>query len=246
MWFKQTDAKSPQQVEPAAARPKSPAPPAAPAPDANAPAAPEPARFAPAPAAAAEISTPSSRITPGLSLKGEISGSEELWVGGSIEGTLRFSGARVTLGSSGTLRGDLEAREIVIEGRVDGNLRGAERVSIARTGEVKGDAAAPRVAIEEGAVFNGGIHVIREGEPRVAARTATNPSQTGAAHRSGRAGSAQAASAAAASGSASAPSSGIAAGGAAAASETSAGEASSETLVAPRSLVAGPSGADSH
>jgi len=241
MWFKQNDPKSPQQAEPVPARPQPPPP----AVQTSAPvAAPEPARVSPAPPAPQPVSAQASCITPGLSLKGEISGSEELWIGGSVDGKLHFSGARITVGGSGTVRGEMDAREIVIEGRIEGNLRGAERVAISRSGQVKGDASAPRVAIEEGAVFNGSIHVLREGESRAASRSA------GAGHsasppRPPRPASSPAASAAAASGGAASPSVGIAASGLAAASDATGTDPAGDTIVAPRGLRASPAAPES-
>jgi cytoskeletal protein CcmA (bactofilin family) len=235
MWFKQNDPKSPQQAEPAAPRPQAPpaVPPAAQSGSA-AVASPPPAAAPPAPSLA--ISPQASRITAGLSLKGELSGSEELWVGGNVEGTLRFSGARVVVGASGTVHGEIEARDIVIEGRVDGNLRADERVAISRSGQIKGDASAPRVAIEEGAVFNGAVEVIREGEPRAAARSTASVAPSASSGRHVRTASFHAASAGAASGSAPAQSVGIAAGDSSGPPQASG---------APRSVAVGPPTADS-
>jgi cytoskeletal protein CcmA (bactofilin family) len=233
MWFKQNDPKSPQEAEPVPARPQ--AQPAAPqpAPSASPAAPPMVAHAAPAPPVAAPVSPQASRITPGLSLKGDISGTEELWIGGSIEGTLHFSGARVTVGNSGNVRGEIDAREIVIEGRVDGNLRAGDRLALIRSAQVKGDASAPRVAVEDGAVFNGSMHVIREGESRPASRGASTASHSPAPARPLRAGTSQAASAAAAS-------TGVSAGIAASAPDRAEGETSSDTRVGPRPLLASP------
>jgi cytoskeletal protein CcmA (bactofilin family) len=199
----------------------------------------------PAIPAGTAIAAQASRITPGLTVKGEISGSEELWVGGNVEGTLRFAGARIVVGGSGTVRGEMEAREIVIEGRLDGNLRAGERAAIARSGQVRGDAAAPRVAIEDGAVFNGAIEVTREGEPRVASRGTAGASHSGAAARHTRPAASHAASASAASGGVPAQPAGIAASSPAQGSDHSGGESSSDTRVAPRSVAVSPGSTDS-
>ena len=168
MWFKQNEQKTPQQQQTETAQPQQqaaapPAPQVAPAePVAQAPRAVAPAPQPLAPAAHA------SRITPGIHVKGEISGREDLWIGGNVEGTLRFDGSRVVLGGSGKMRGRVEAREIVIEGNSDGDLSAAERLEISSTGTARGDASAPRVALQEGAVFNGSVETVRAGEPRTA------------------------------------------------------------------------------
>ncbi len=201
MWFKQNEQKSPQQPETPAPRPQPPAahPPAPAPPVEAAPVIPPVAPSAPAPAATA------SRITPGLTLKGEISGKEDLWIGGSVEGTLRMDSARMVVGASGKVHGDVEAREIVIEGKVDGNLRAAERLEIAATGAVRGDAAAPRVALHEGAVFNGSMEVTRAGESPAIPQRGGATGRTSVLPRGSRFQNAQAASAAAAAGSAAIP-----------------------------------------
>ena len=194
MWFKQNEQKSPQQPETPAVRPQPAAPPsAAPA----APAETTPVATSVAPVAAA-VTAGASRITPGLSLKGEISGREDLWIGGSVEGALRFDASRVVVGASGTIHGGIEAREIVIEGKVEGDLRATERLEITQTGRVRGDASAPRLSMQEGAVFNGSIEVVRAGESRSASPGAGSSSRTAAASRNPRFQTAQAAGAAAA------------------------------------------------
>ena len=201
MWFKQNEPKSPQQPETPAARPQpATSQPAAPAqPPSAAPV------LAPAPPAASAPAAHASRITPGITLKGEISGREDLWIGGSVDGTLRLESARVVVGASGKVHGEMEAREIVIEGKVEGDLRAAERLEIAATGAVRGDATAPRVAFHEGAVFNGSMEVTRAGESPAAPQKAGATARSSAAPRGSRFQSAQAASAAAAAGSSAIP-----------------------------------------
>jgi len=201
MWFKQTEPKSPQQPEAPAVRSQPAAvPPAAPA----APAEPAPAAVNVAPAAATYTAS-ASRITPGLSLKGEISGREDLWIGGSVEGALRFDASRVVVGASGTIHGGIEAREIVIEGKVEGELRAAERLEIAQTGRVRGNASALRLSIQEGAVFNGSIEVVRAGESCSASPGAASSPRTAVTSRNPRIQAAQAAAATAGTSSAGSP-----------------------------------------
>jgi len=196
MWFKQNEQKSPQQPETPAPRPQpAAAHPPAPAPVAEAaPVIPPAAPAAPVPAASATA----SRITPGLTLKGEISGREDLWIGGNVEGTLRMESARMIVGASGKVHGELEAREIVVEGKVEGHLRAAERLEIAATGAVRGDASAPRVALMEGAVFNGAVEVTRAGESPLLPQRGSATARTSIAPRASRFQNAQAAGAAAA------------------------------------------------
>src|SRR5208282_2323329 len=218
MWFKQTEPKSPQQPEAPAVRSQPAAvPPAAPA----APAEPAPAAVNVAPAAPAYTAN-ASRITPGLSLKGEISGREDLWIGGSVDGSLRFDTSRVVVGASGVVHGGIEAREIVIEGKVEGD---------------RGDASAPRLSMQEGAVFNGSIEVVRAGESRSAAPGAGSSSRTSPAPRNQRFQTAQAAGAAAAATAATSPA-GSPAGVPAASSDSRESEAAPAGPVAYRGIAA--------
>ena len=201
MWFKQNEQKSPQQPETPAPRPQQAAVPVAPPqPHEVPPAAPPVVAPAPAPVANA------SRITPGISLKGEISGREDLWIGGNVDGKLHFDSARVAVGASGKVHGEIEAREVVIEGKVDGNLRAAERLEITATGAVRGDATAPRVALQEGAVFNGAMEIVRAGESRSLPHGGGATGRTTVAPRGTRVPNAQAAGAAAAASAGAAPS----------------------------------------
>jgi len=201
MWFKQNEQKTPQQAETPAPRPQTPAAqPSAPAPQAEV--------MRPVPAAVPSPPPPapaSSRITSGLTLKGEISGREDLWIGGKVDGKLRMETARVVIGPSGKVHGEIEAREIVVEGNVDGDLLAAERLEIAATGTVEGDASAPRVALAEGAIFNGGVEVVRAGESPAASQKGAPAARTSVAPRSQRVQAPHSANAAAAAAGASIP-----------------------------------------
>src|SRR5579884_619046 len=95
-----------------------------------------------------------SAISKGLKFKGEIHGSEDLRVDGSVEGRLNLT-AGVVVGPSGQVIGDIEAREVVVEGTVRGNVTARERVRIAASGRVEGDVTASRLAVEEGAQISG-------------------------------------------------------------------------------------------
>jgi cytoskeletal protein CcmA (bactofilin family) len=195
MWFKQNDPKSPQQAEPVPARPQ----PASPA-----PVAPGFSVETVKPAAAAYVApaTPlaavtNSRLTPGLTLKGEISGREDLWIGGKVDGKVRIDGARVVVGVSGKVHGDIEAREIVVEGGMDGDLLATERLEITTTGNMRGGASAPRIALQEGALFSGTVEVVRAGESGSISHKSASATRAAQAPRGPRFQTAQAAGAAA-------------------------------------------------
>jgi len=94
-------------------------------------------------------------LSQGIRIKGEISGGEDLFIDGAVEGKVNFQNSILTVGPNATVKADIVAREIVVRGRVEGKLEGADRVHIWHTARVNGDIRADRVAIEEGAELHG-------------------------------------------------------------------------------------------
>lgn len=105
-------------------------------------------------------------VSQGITIKGEISGNEELFVDGRIEGTITCPTSTVTLGPNATVTADVTARELIVRGRVEGKLTGTERIQVWRSARVQGDLKASRVSIEEGAELHG---MLEAGKPRVGA-----------------------------------------------------------------------------
>ena len=96
-------------------------------------------------------------------VKGELSGSEDLYLDGEVEGSIELRGHSLTIGPNGRVRANIHARDVVVHGKVDGNIRGSERVELKRSAQVAGDITTQRVVIEDGAFFKGGIDIQREG-----------------------------------------------------------------------------------
>jgi cytoskeletal protein CcmA (bactofilin family) len=123
--------------------------------------------------------TTSDQATIGKSLviKGEVTGSESLYIDGRVEGSINLSGNRVTVGRNGVVAANINAREIVVLGKVRGNLTASDRVDIRSDGSLTGDVVAARISIEDGAFFKGGID-IRKGsaKPEEAKATAASVS----------------------------------------------------------------------
>ena len=107
-------------------------------------------------------------IGKGLIIKGEITGSESLFIDGKVEGTIALPGNRVTIGRNGQVAAGITAREIVILGKVRGNIVASDRVDIRAEGALTGDVTAARISIEDGAYFKGGID-IKKSEAKTAA-----------------------------------------------------------------------------
>jgi cytoskeletal protein CcmA (bactofilin family) len=103
--------------------------------------------------------TDQATIGKSLVIKGEVTGSESLYVDGKIEGTINLSGNRVTIGRNGQVSANITAREIVVLGKVRGNMIASDRVDIRSEGSLTGDVAAQRISIEDGAFFKGGIDI---------------------------------------------------------------------------------------
>src|SRR5579875_4072824 len=135
---------------------------------------PEPARPAPAPAAGASASTgEQATIGKSLVIKGEVSGSESLYIDGKVEGSINLSGNRVTVGRNGQVAANITAREIVVLGKVRGNVQASDRVDIRSEGSLTGDVAAARISIEDGAYFKGGIDIRKPGTNETPAKATT-------------------------------------------------------------------------
>lgn len=99
-----------------------------------------------------------------LVIKGEVSGSESLYIDGRVEGSINLPGNRVTIGRNGVVAANVVAREIVVIGKLKGNLNASDRVDIRNEGSLTGDVVAQRISIEDGAFFKGGIDIRKPGQ----------------------------------------------------------------------------------
>lgn len=122
----------------------------------------------PAPATAPRNATMNSQdqatIGKSLVIKGEVTGSESLYIDGRVEGSINLPGNRVTVGRNGVVNANITAREIVVTGKVRGNLAASDRVDIRNEGSLTGDVVAQRISIEDGAFFKGGIDIRKPGQ----------------------------------------------------------------------------------
>jgi cytoskeletal protein CcmA (bactofilin family) len=109
-------------------------------------------------------SAPIEQATIGRSLhiKGEVSGAEALYIDGRIEGKVTLAEHRVTIGRNGVVQADITAREVVVMGKVTGNIECGDRVDIRSEGIVNGNVSTVRISVEDGAVLKGGIQVKTE------------------------------------------------------------------------------------
>ena len=95
-------------------------------------------------------------------IKGELSGSEDVYLDGEVEGSIQLHDHSLTIGPNGHIRANINAKEVVIHGKVDGNVTGSQRVELRKSAILVGDIATQRILIEDGAFFKGGIDIGKE------------------------------------------------------------------------------------
>ena len=123
-------------------------------------------------------------------IKGELSGSEDLYVDGQVEGNIELAGNRLIIGPHGQVRANVNAKGVIVQGKLDGNIRASERAELTKSAVVSGDIVTQRVAIEEGAYFKGKVDIQREGVKTDGAKPASTASSSAAAGSSSGSGSA--------------------------------------------------------
>ena len=98
-----------------------------------------------------------ARIGKSVVISGEVKGSEDLIVDGRIEGTISLTESRLTIGPSANVAADVTAKDVLIMGRVQGNVLASGRVELRAGCVVEGDIRALRLAVEDNAVFRGKV-----------------------------------------------------------------------------------------
>lgn len=107
-----------------------------------------------------------------IRIRGDVTGDENLIIQGQVEGTIKVQGHNVTISKTGKVRANIEANQIIVEGELQGDMIGDEKVVIRESGNVHGNIVAPRVTLEDGALFKGSIEM----EPRQKGQAAPRPS----------------------------------------------------------------------
>ncbi len=119
-----------------------------------------------------------ANIGKSIVIKGDLSGNEDLVIEGKVEGKIDLPNNRLTIGAGGQVQAQVHAKNVVVVGRVAGNVSASERLEIQASGIVEGDVEAPRLVVAEGAVLNGSVKMSAKGaaaHPRPAASAAANP-----------------------------------------------------------------------
>lgn len=111
-------------------------------------------------------------------IKGEISGQEDVYVDGQIEGSVQLQGNSLTIGPNGRVHASVAAKSVTVGGSLEGNIQASERTEMRKSAVVNGDVQTRRIAIEEGAFFKGKLEILSDAKaaaPSVAAAAASAP-----------------------------------------------------------------------
>jgi cytoskeletal protein CcmA (bactofilin family) len=102
-----------------------------------------------------------AQIGKSVVIKGELSGSEDLYVDGQVEGTIALKSNNLTVGPNGQVKAGVEAKGVIVQGKLEGNIQASDRVELRKSASVTGDIATQRISIEEGAFLKGKVDIHR-------------------------------------------------------------------------------------
>lgn len=122
------------------------------------------------PKAFAETRTDVGHIGKSVVIRGELTGNEDLYLDGEIEGNIDLRDHKLVIGPNGKIKATITARDVIVHGRVEGNLTASERVELKRNSTLIGDVGTQRIVIEDGAFFKGAIDIKEHKEPRMEMR----------------------------------------------------------------------------
>jgi cytoskeletal protein CcmA (bactofilin family) len=125
-----------------------------------------------------ESRTDIAHIGKSVVIKGELSGSEDLYLDGEVEGSIELRDHSLTIGPNGHVRANINAKEVIVQGKVEGNITGTDRVELRKSAVQVGDIATQRIVIEDGAYFKGGIDIRKDKDKDQTPRRETSPAQT--------------------------------------------------------------------
>jgi cytoskeletal protein CcmA (bactofilin family) len=103
-----------------------------------------------------------AHIGKSVMIRGELTGSEDLFIDGQVEGMIDLKGNRLTIGPNGQIKANVNARAVVVQGKLNGNIQASDRVDFKQSAVVMGDVTTQRISIEDGAYFKGGVDIQKE------------------------------------------------------------------------------------
>jgi cytoskeletal protein CcmA (bactofilin family) len=133
------------------------------------------------------VSGDAAHIGKSVSIRGDISGNEDIYLDGQIEGSIQLSTNSLTVGPNGRIRANISAKNVTVSGSIEGNIQVGERTEMRKTAIVSGDVQTRRIAIEEGAYFKGKLEILAESRPESSAGAARAAASAGTSSSSTRA-----------------------------------------------------------
>jgi cytoskeletal protein CcmA (bactofilin family) len=100
-----------------------------------------------------------ARLGANLYIKGHLTGTEDLQIDGKVDGPISLKGHQLTVGATAVLNSEVHAGEVIVYGKVIGNVHASDRVDVKTAGSVVGDISTARISIEDGAHFKGRIEI---------------------------------------------------------------------------------------
>jgi cytoskeletal protein CcmA (bactofilin family) len=119
-----------------------------------------------------------------LQVKGEITGTEDLLIDGTVEGQIHLDERKLTVGPASKVTADIDARDVVVYGTVKGNVRAKGRVEIKKDGSIVGNLTTAQIMIEDGADFKGSIEIDRSSAEQAQKNVASHAAAAGAGSKS--------------------------------------------------------------
>jgi len=116
---------------------------------------------------AAEARADVGHIGKSVVLRGELTGNEDLYLDGEVEGTINLRDHKLVIGPNAKIKATITARDVVVHGKVEGNLNASDRVELKRSCSLTGDVSTQRIVIEDGAFFKGAIDIKENHEREV-------------------------------------------------------------------------------
>jgi cytoskeletal protein CcmA (bactofilin family) len=125
-------------------------------------------------------------IGPSIQIEGDLRGDEDLIIEGKVSGAIHLGEHALTIGSNGKVKADVYANSVIVDGSLEGDLYGYERVAIRKGGSVKGNIISPRVALDDGARFKGTVEMDQSAVDSAFGRTGQRPSGGSSSAASGQ------------------------------------------------------------
>jgi cytoskeletal protein CcmA (bactofilin family) len=100
-----------------------------------------------------------ANIGKSISIKGDVTGDEDTVIEGRVEGRIELKNHHLTVGPNGDVKGEINAKQVTVVGKVAGNISATERIELSDSGRVEGDLASPRLLIQEGALLTGSVEM---------------------------------------------------------------------------------------